>query len=88
MYKFYLNFFLIGAVKITPAHDQVDFEVGQRHSLKALQVIDESGKTTSICQEFQGIPRFEFREIIINRLQNMGLLRGVENHKMLLPLCR
>lgn len=79
---------LTGAVKITPAHDQNDFEAGQRHSLKVLHVIDESGNITSICEEFQGSPRFKVRELIRSRLQDMGLFRGAEDHKMLVPVCR
>lgn len=88
MFSFQLFNLLTGAVKITPAHDKNDFEVGKKYALKAHQVIDESGKITSICEEFQGTPRFEARQLIINRLQDLGLYRGAEDHKMLVPVCR
>lgn len=77
-----------GAVKITPAHDLADFQAGQRHSLDMLQVINELGQISEINKELQGMPRFQARDVVIDRLQTMGLFRGSENHKMLLPLCR
>ncbi|EFA00421.1 valine--tRNA ligase [Tribolium castaneum] len=76
-----------GAVKVTPAHDPVDFEVGKRHSLALLQVIDEKGNLTRICGEFAGIGRFAAREVILSRLEKLQLLRGREDHKMLVPIC-
>ncbi|CAH1961894.1 unnamed protein product [Acanthoscelides obtectus] len=74
-----------GAVKITPAHDQSDFEVSKRHQLQSLKVIDETGCLT--YGEFQGIPRFQARTIIVDRLAEMGLMRGKESHPMTVPIC-
>ncbi|XP_044269829.1 valine--tRNA ligase-like [Tribolium madens] len=76
-----------GAVKVTPAHDPVDFEVGKRHSLALLQVIDEKGNLTPVCGEFAGIGRFAARETLISLLDDQRLLRGKEDHKMLVPIC-
>ncbi|VEN38555.1 unnamed protein product, partial [Callosobruchus maculatus] len=74
-----------GAVKITPAHDQLDFEVSKRHLLPTVKVIDETG--SMIDGEFQGTPRFQARSIIVDRLAKMGLMRGKESHAMTVPIC-
>lgn len=75
-----------GAVKITPAHDPKDFEAGKRHGLKSLTVIDEQGLMT--CGEFKGIKRFDARETIISQLVERQLVRGTDDHKMTVPICR
>lgn len=76
-----------GAVKITPAHDPTDFVVGQRHSLDNVQVIDERGCLTSACGDLAGIRRFEARDVIVSRLEAARLLRGKQDHKMVVPIC-
>ncbi|CAH1281353.1 unnamed protein product [Diabrotica balteata] len=76
-----------GAVKITPAHDFNDYEVGKRHSLENIQVIDENGKLTLECGKFFGLPRFDARKVITNELQHLGLLRSREEHPMVVPIC-
>ncbi|WP_028775480.1 valine--tRNA ligase [Shimazuella kribbensis] len=69
-----------GAVKMTPAHDPNDFEVGLRHNLEQITVIDESGKMNENAGQFQGLDRFECRKQIIQELETMGLLVKVEDH--------
>ncbi|EDW93094.1 valine--tRNA ligase, mitochondrial 1 [Drosophila yakuba] len=76
-----------GAVKITPAHDKFDFELANRHKLQPRQVFNETGHVLESYSEFKGIPRFEAREIIVNRLEELDLLRQVRSHTMQLPIC-
>ncbi|XP_018564087.1 valine--tRNA ligase-like [Anoplophora glabripennis] len=76
-----------GAVKITPAHDQTDFEVAKRHGLKHLQVIDETGNLTAACGDFSGLRRFDARDVVMTQLDNLGLLRGRQHHAMMVPIC-
>jgi valyl-tRNA synthetase len=67
-----------GAVKITPAHDFNDFEVGKRHNLEPIQIMDDWGRIT--VEPFKGIDRFEAREAIVEMLKENGLLEKVEPH--------
>ena len=76
-----------GAVKITPAHDFNDFEVGLRHSLKQISVIDENGAMNENAGEYQGLDRFEARKKILDDLEKLGLLRGEEPHETPIPQC-
>ena len=66
-----------GAVKITPAHDFDDFEVGERHGLERLKVIGEDGKMTEAAgEEFAGLTTEECRKRVLKDLEEQGLLRG------------
>lgn len=76
-----------GAVKITPAHDKFDFELATRHNLEGRRVFTESGEIEEAFSEFRGKPRFEARDLIVDRLEELDLLREVRAHKMQLPLC-
>ncbi|KAL0106283.1 hypothetical protein PUN28_016182 [Cardiocondyla obscurior] len=77
-----------GAVKITPAHDRLDYNIARRHGLPVISVIDEEGNMTNACKEFKGVPRFITRMRLMNQLTVQGMLRSVEdNHRMILPLC-
>ncbi|XP_064541252.1 valine--tRNA ligase, mitochondrial [Drosophila montana] len=76
-----------GAVKITPAHDKFDFELATRHKLEGRRVFNESGEIEEAYSEFQGKPRFEARDLIVDRLEELELLREVRAHKMQLPMC-
>ncbi len=69
-----------GAVKVTPAHDPLDFEIGQRHGLPALKVIDEEARITTAGGEFFGQDRFEAREAVRYALDKQGFLVKVEEH--------
>ncbi len=69
-----------GAVKVTPAHDAVDFEIGQRHGLEALKVIDTEARITAIGGPFFGQDRFEARESVRHELKARGYLEKVEDH--------
>ena len=65
-----------GAVKITPAHDFDDFEVGERHSLPRVQVISEDGKMINVPEEYEGLTATECRKKVLKDLKGQGLLLG------------
>ncbi|WP_435431506.1 valine--tRNA ligase [Sporolactobacillus laevolacticus] len=69
-----------GAVKITPAHDPNDFEVGNRHNLPRMLVIDETGKMNENAGKYQGLDRDECRKQIVKDLEASGDLAYVEEH--------
>ena len=71
-----------GCVKITPAHDPNDFEVGNRHNLPRLLVIDDYGiMNENAGKEFEGLDRFEARKKIVEKLKEAGLLDKIEEHE-------
>ena len=77
-----------GCVKITPAHDFNDYEIGKRHNLEMIRCLDFDGKIENhefIPQELRGLDRFEAREKIIDMLKNQNLLKGVEDHQLQIP---
>ncbi|XP_042636050.1 valine--tRNA ligase-like, partial [Catharus ustulatus] len=76
-----------GAVKITPAHDAADFEVGQRHGLGVVSVIGEDGTMVNVPAPFQGMPRFQARSALLETLKARGLFRGVTENPMVVPIC-
>ncbi|XP_034190816.1 valyl-tRNA synthetase, mitochondrial [Osmia lignaria lignaria] len=76
-----------GAVKITPAHDQLDYEIATNHGLNIIEVIDEYGNITNAGKQFKGLPRFIAREKVLNELSNKGFLRSVREHEMNIPIC-
>ncbi|KAB1261928.1 von Willebrand factor A domain-containing protein 7 [Camelus dromedarius] len=76
-----------GAVKITPAHDQNDYEVGQRHGLEAISIMDAQGALINVPPPFLGLPRFEARKAVLAALKEQGLFRGIEDNPMVVPLC-
>lgn len=69
-----------GAVKITPAHDPNDFEVGERHQLPQILVMDETGTMNANAGPYQGLDRFECRKRLVRDLQEQGVLLRIEEH--------
>lgn len=69
-----------GAVKITPAHDPNDFEVGLRHDLPQITVMDESGTMNAEAGKYQGLDRSECRKQIVADLKEQGVLINIEDH--------
>ncbi|MBQ3470725.1 valine--tRNA ligase [Candidatus Saccharibacteria bacterium] len=65
-----------GAVKITPAHDFDDFEVGNRHNLERIQVISEDGKMINVPEKYEGLTTAECRKQVLKDLKDQGLLKG------------
>ncbi|MDD4002681.1 MAG: valine--tRNA ligase [Clostridia bacterium] len=70
-----------GAVKITPAHDPNDFEVGARHNLKVIRVMDDGGIMNENATKYDGLDRFEARKKIVQDLKNQNLLENIKPHK-------
>ncbi|XP_041481162.1 valine--tRNA ligase-like isoform X1 [Lytechinus variegatus] len=76
-----------GAVKITPSHDYNDCEMGRKHDLDFVNVIDEEGNIIAEGTEFQGMKRFIARQAVIQALKDRGLYRRTEDNPMSLPIC-
>lgn len=77
-----------GAVKITPAHDPNDYQVGQRHDLPQLLVMnDDATMNGAAGPEFEGLDRFAAREKVVARFEELGLLERVDDHEITLPVC-
>jgi valyl-tRNA synthetase len=76
-----------GAVKITPAHDPDDYELGRRHGLPAINVLDEIAHINEEGGEFAGLDRYEARARIIDQLRAMGDLEGERPHAMVVGHC-
>ena len=70
-----------GAVKVTPAHDPLDFEIGRRHGLDEIQVIDTEARITEHGGPFAGQDRFEAREAVRHELKKRGFLERVDPHQ-------
>ncbi len=77
-----------GAVKVTPAHDFNDFEVGKRHGLDFLTVIGFDGKMTAAAGPLAGLDRFEARKEVQRLLEAQGLARGAKPNPMALGRCQ
>lgn len=69
-----------GCVKITPAHDPNDFEVGQRHGLEMIKVMNDDATMNSYAGKYEGMDRYECRKQMIKDLDEMGLLVKIEEH--------
>lgn len=76
-----------GAVKITPAHDPNDFEVGLRHNLDQIRVMDDEAKMNDAAGKYAGMDRYEARKQIIKDLEALGLLVKIEDHKHNVGAC-
>ncbi|HEY5522664.1 MAG TPA: valine--tRNA ligase, partial [Desulfuromonadaceae bacterium] len=76
-----------GVVKITPAHDFNDFEVGLRHGLDKINVLDESGVINAAGHQYEGLDRFEARKRIVADLEAAGYLDKVDDHPMSVGGC-
>jgi len=75
-----------GAVKITPAHDFNDFEVGQRHGLKPLNIFTTTAKlNNNVPAAYRGLDRFDARKKVLQDLEAMGVLTWIEDKKIMVP---
>jgi valyl-tRNA synthetase len=77
-----------GAVKVTPAHDPNDFQMGLRHGLERVAVIDEDGRMTAAAGPYAGQDRFKAREGLVAELEREGLLVKVERHQHAVGACQ
>ncbi len=69
-----------GCVKMTPAHDPNDFEVGLRHNLEIIRVLDDNGKVNEFGGKYEGMDRYEARKAIVADLEAQGYLVKIEDH--------
>ncbi|MFP4698651.1 MAG: valine--tRNA ligase [Eubacteriales bacterium] len=69
-----------GVVKITPAHDPNDFEVGLRHNLEQINIMNDDGTINKNGDKYEGLSRYEARKRIIKELEELGLLVDIEEH--------
>ncbi|WP_296444036.1 valine--tRNA ligase, partial [Rhodoferax sp. UBA5149] len=77
-----------GVVKVTPAHDQNDYAVGQRHKLPMICVLTLDAKINSEAPaDYQGLDRFVARKKVVKDLEALGLLIEVKKHKLMVPRC-
>ncbi len=76
-----------GCVKMTPAHDPNDFEVGLRHNLEVIRVLDDDGKINNLGGKYEGMDRYEARKAIVADLDALGLLEKVEDHQHNVGTC-
>ncbi|HEY6871476.1 MAG TPA: valine--tRNA ligase [Geobacteraceae bacterium] len=76
-----------GVVKITPAHDFNDFEVGRRHNLDMINVFDESGVVNAAGHQYEGLERFAARQKVVEDMDALGLLERIDEHALALGGC-
>jgi valyl-tRNA synthetase len=77
-----------GAVKVTPAHDPNDYEMGQRHGLPLFKVIDKHARMTAEAgAEFEGLDRYEARERVVQKFEELGLLEKVVDYEFSITKC-
>ncbi|MCO6509745.1 MAG: valine--tRNA ligase [Aridibacter famidurans] len=77
-----------GAVKITPAHDPNDYEIGLRHDLPQLNVMnDDATMNADAGADFEGLDRFKARELVVEKFEELGLLEKIDDYEMVLPVC-
>lgn len=76
-----------GCVKVTPAHDMNDYEVGKRHNLDSIVVFDKYGILNENCGKFSGLERIESRKLIIDELKNNGFIEKIEPYKNQVGKC-
>ncbi|MBC7899283.1 MAG: valine--tRNA ligase [Saprospiraceae bacterium] len=77
-----------GAVKITPAHDPNDWEIGQRHNLEMLVIMNEDATMNAAAgADFEGLERYAAREKVVEEFEKLGLLDKIEDYDVTLPHC-
>ena len=76
-----------GAVKVTPAHDNNDYEVGLRHKLEFITIFDKNGILNSYCGEFEGLERLEARDKIVARLESGGFVEKIDDYTNQIGKC-
>lgn len=75
-----------GALKVTPAHDHTDWDLGQKHKLAVKQVINQFGKMSDDCGEYKGLKIAEAREKIVADLTKLGLIEKITDYKIRQPI--
>ena len=76
-----------GAVKVTPGHSEIDYEVGLRHNLPSIALFNDDGTFNDAVPEFKGFHRYQARDEILRQLQDRGVLAGKKPYPMSVPFC-
>ena len=77
-----------GAVKITPAHDPNDYEIGLRHNLEQINIMNNDATLNENAgAEFEGLDRYAAREKVIEKFEELGLLEKIDDYEVVLPVC-
>ena len=76
-----------GCVKMTPAHDPNDFEVGLRHNLDTIRVLDDNGKVNANGGKYEGMDRYEARKAVVADLEALGLMEKIEDYSHNVGTC-
>ena len=76
-----------GAVKVTPAHDPNDYEMGLRHNLEQVKVLSNTGKMMEGAGKYEGMDRYECRKALVKELEEIGALVSVEDHEHAVGHC-
>ena len=77
-----------GALKVTPGHDTVDFEIGQRHNLPLVNIVGLDGAMTGPAGKYAGVERFEARRLVVEELERLGRLEKVEDYRHSVGHCQ
>ena len=77
-----------GALKVTPGHDPVDFEIGQRHGLETINVIGFDGHMTAAAGKYAGMERFQARQAVVEELDSLDLLEKIEEYRHSVGHCQ
>ncbi len=75
-----------GALKVTPGHDKNDFEIGQKHGLPVISIMNSDGTLADNCGSFSGMDRFEARDKAVEALRESGLLEKIEDYRGTVPI--
>lgn len=76
-----------GVVKVTPAHDTNDYEVGKRHNLEFITIFDEKGILNDYCAKFKGLERLEARDKVVAELESKGFVEKIEDYENQVGYC-
>ncbi|CCJ30343.1 unnamed protein product [Pneumocystis jirovecii] len=76
-----------GAVKITPAHDINDYEIGKRHNLLFINILNPDGTMNENAGDWKGLKRFDVRVLIAEELKKRGLFVDIKDNPMIIPIC-
>ena len=76
-----------GAVKVTPAHDPNDYEMGLRHNLEQVKVLSNTGKMLEGAGKYEGMDRYECRKALVKELEEIGALVSIEDHEHAVGHC-
>ena len=77
-----------GAMKVTPAHDLADYDIGKRHNLEFINIFTDDGMINQNAGDFQGMKRYDARYKVVDELKAKGLYVKSENNPMIIPVCQ